>query len=369
MAEDAVARLAERGIPVAETIAGKGAFTHDHPAHVGPMGVIGSASANALAEEADVILAIGTRLQDFTTGSWSAFSADARIVAINAARFDAVKHRALAVVGDARETVGELDAALGDWAVDPGWMEKGKAEFAAWNETLDELQKPTNAPVPSYAQVVGVVNRKAADKDLVLTAAGGLPGELTKGWRIKDPGTFDCEFGFSCMGYEIAGGWGAAMADPDRDVIVMTGDGSYLMMNSDIYSSALTGHKMIVIVCDNGGFAVINRLQNFKGVPSFNNLIKDSRVKQPFAVDFAKHAEAMGAATRHVESLADLEQAIDWAKANDRTTVISINTDAHTWTPGDAWWDVGVPEVSERDSVREARADHEKGRKGQRVGV
>jgi 3D-(3,5/4)-trihydroxycyclohexane-1,2-dione acylhydrolase (decyclizing) len=369
MAEDAVARLAERGIPVAETIAGKGAFTHDHPAHVGPMGVIGSSSANALAEEADVILAIGTRLQDFTTGSWSAFSADARIVAINAARFDAVKHRALAVVGDARETVGELDAALGDWAVDPGWMEKGRSEFAAWNETLDELQKVTNAPVPSYAQVVGVVNRKAADRDLVLTAAGGLPGELTKGWRVKDPGTFDCEFGFSCMGYEIAGGWGAAMADPDRDVIVMTGDGSYLMMNSDIYSSALTGHKMIVIVCDNGGFAVINRLQNFKGVPSFNNLIKDSRVKQPFAVDFAKHAEAMGALTRHVESLADLEQAIDWAKANDRTTVISIATDAHTWTPGDAWWDVGVPEVSERDSVREARADHEKGRKVQRVGV
>ncbi len=369
MAEDAVAHLAERGIPVAETIAGKGAFTHDHPAHIGPMGVIGSASANALAEEADVILAIGTRLQDFTTGSWSAFSADARIVAINAARFDAVKHKALAVIGDARETVAELDAALGDWAVDPGWMEKGRSEFAAWNGTLDELQKPTNAPVPSYAQVVGVVNRKAAEKDLVLTAAGGLPGELTKGWRVKDPGTFDCEFGFSCMGYEIAGGWGAAMADPDRDVIVMTGDGSYLMMNSDIYSSALTGHKMIVIVCDNGGFAVINRLQNFKGVPSFNNLIKDSRVKEPFAVDFAKHAEAMGALTRHVESLADLEQAIDWAKANDRTTVISINTDAHTWTPGDAWWDVGVPEVSERDSVREARADHEKGRKGQRVGV
>jgi 3D-(3,5/4)-trihydroxycyclohexane-1,2-dione acylhydrolase (decyclizing) len=369
MAEDAVAKLADRGIPVAETIAGKGAFTHDHPAHIGPMGVIGSSSANAIADEADVILAIGTRLQDFTTGSWSAFANDARIVAINAARFDAVKHRALAVIGDARECVSELDAALGAWAVDPDWMARGKAEFAAWNETLDELQKPTNAPVPSYAQVVGVVNRKAADKDLVLTAAGGLPGEVTKGWRIKDPGTFDCEFGFSCMGYEIAGGWGAAMADPDRDVIVMSGDGSYLMMNSDIYSSVLTGHKMIVVVCDNGGFAVINRLQNFKGVASFNNLIKDSRVKEPFAVDFAKHAESMGALTRHVESLTDLEQALDWAKANDRTTVISIATDANTWTPGDAWWDVGVPEVSENEKVREARADHEKGRKGQRIGV
>jgi 3D-(3,5/4)-trihydroxycyclohexane-1,2-dione acylhydrolase (decyclizing) len=369
MAENALAKFADRGIPIAETIAGKGAFTHDHPAHIGPMGVIGSSSANALAGEADVILAIGTRLQDFTTGSWSAFAEDAQIISINAARFDAVKHQALAVVGDARESVAELDAALGAWAVNPDWMAKGKSEFATWNATLDELQKPTNTAVPSYAQVVGLVNGKAADKDLILTAAGGLPGEVTKGWKIKAPGTFDCEFGFSCMGYEIAGGWGAAMADPDRDVFVMSGDGSYLMMNSDIYSTVLTGHKMIVVVCDNGGFAVINRLQNFKGGASFNNLIKDSRVKEPFAVDFAKHAESMGALTRHVESLTDLEQAIEWAKGNDRTTVISIVTDAHTWTPGDAWWDVGVPEVSEREDVRAARADHVKGRKNQRIGV
>ena len=369
LAEDAVAKLAERGIPVAETIAGKGAFSHDHPAHIGPMGVIGSSSANALAAEADVILAIGTRLQDFTTGSWSAFAKDAQIVSINAARFDAVKHRAVAVVGDAREAVAELDAALGDWSVDSSWMDKGRLEFASWNELLDDCQKPTNVEIPSYAQVVGVVNRGARDSDLVLTAAGGLPGEVTKGWRIKDPGTFDCEFGFSTMGYELAGGWGAAMADPDRDVIVMTGDGSYLMMNSDIYSSVLSGHKMIVVVCDNGGFAVINRLQNFKGSPSFNNLIKDCRVKEPFAVNFAQHAESMGALTRHVESLTDLEQAMEWARGTDRTTVITIVTDDHTWTPGDAWWDVGVPEVNDRETVRSARADHEEGRKKQRIGV
>ncbi len=326
LAEQKVAEFAlSRGIPMAETIAGKGAVSHDHPAHVGPIGVIGSSSANALAEQADVVLAIGTRLQDFTTGSWTAFSRNARFISINAARWDATKHRAVAVVGDALESIGELDAAMGEWKAEASWTDNAGAEFKAWNALLDDHQKPTNAPVPTYAQVVGVVNRAAGDNDPVISAAGGIPGEVTKGWRVKSPGTFDCEFGFSCMGYEIAGGWGAAMAAPQGSTpIVMTGDGSYLMINSDVYSSVLTGHKMIIVVCDNGGFAVINRLQNFKGGASFNNLIKDSRVKQPFAVDFGKHAEAMGALSRHCESLADLESAIEWAKTTDRTTVISI---------------------------------------------
>lgn len=370
LAGDRVAAFAEsRGIPIAETIAGKGTLVHDHPMHVGPIGVIGSSSANAMAEAADVVLAIGTRLQDFTTGSWTAFSKDCDFIAINAARWDATKHQALSVVGDARESVEELDAGLGNWKADASWTSKGREEFAAWNALLDEHQKPTNAPVQTYAQIVGVVNRKAGERDLMVTAAGGLPGEVTKGWRVKSPDTFDCEFGFSCMGYEIAGGWGAAMADPTRTPIVMVGDGSYLMMNSDIYSSVLTGHKMIVIVCDNGGFAVINRLQNFKGGASFNNLIKDSRVKEPFPVDFAKHAEAMGALARHVESLADLEEAMDWAKSTDRTTVISITSDAFAWVPGDAAWDVGVPEVSQRETVRAARTEHDEIRARQRVGV
>jgi 3D-(3,5/4)-trihydroxycyclohexane-1,2-dione acylhydrolase (decyclizing) len=204
----------------------------------------------------------------------------------------------------------------------------------------------------------------------MVTAAGGLPGETAKGWRVKNPNTYDLEFGFSAMGYEIAGGWGHAMAKKgDGETIVMVGDGSYLMMNSDIYSTVLTGHKMIVVVCDNGGYAVINRLQNFKGTPSFNNLIKDSRVKQPFAVDFAKHAESMGAAARHCESLADLEAALAWAKTTDRTTVISIVTDAFAWVPGDADWDVGVPEVSDRPEVQKAREHHDTIRKKQRIGV
>ena len=369
-AERAVVKLAqERGIPVVETIAGKGTLTHDHPVHIGPLGIVGSTSANALAGEADVVLAIGTRLQDFTTGSWSCFSHDAKFVAINTARFDAVKHRSLALIGDARETVAELDAALGNWHVDASWLERGRREFARWNDALDAGQKRTDATVPTYAQVVGVVNKEAAERDYVISAAGGLPGELVKGWRVKAPGTFDCEFGFSCMGYEIAGGWGAAMADPSRDVFVMVGDGSYMMMNSDIYSSVLAGHKMIVLVCDNGGFGVINRLQNGKGGASFNNLLKDSKVKEAFPVDFVRHAESMGALARRADTLDQLRDALKWAKSNDRTTVISIVTDAFAWTPGDAWWDVGVPQVSEREEVQAARKDQEKGRTKQRIGV
>ena len=373
-AEEAVAAFAaERGIPVVETIAGKGALTHYDPVHCGPIGVVGSTSANTLAAEADVILAIGTRLQDFTTGSWTAFARDARFISINAARWDATKHRALAVVGDALETVRELNATLGAWKADAARLAQAQALFKEWDALLDEHQTQTNAPVPSYAQVVNVVNKAAGEGDHLIAAAGGIPGEVAKGWRVKQRNTFDLEFGFSCMGYEIAGGWGNAMATQGASTpIVMVGDGGYLMMNSDIYSSVLTGHKMIVVVCDNGGFAVINRLQEFKGTPGFNNLFKDCRIEtsgSPPLVDFAKHAESMHAHARHCESLADLEAALEWAKGNDRTTVLSIATEAYTWTPGDADWDLGVPEISERETVRAARANQEAIRARQRVGV
>jgi 3D-(3,5/4)-trihydroxycyclohexane-1,2-dione acylhydrolase (decyclizing) len=370
-AEEAVAAFAlAHGIPITETIAGKSTVAHDHPAYAGPIGIVGSTSANALAAQADVIVAIGTRLMDFTTGSWTVFGADAKFISINAARWDATKHRALAVVGDAKETVEELAASLNGWMVDAAWTKKAKTLMAEWNTALDGYQKPTNAPVPTYAQVVGVVNKKAAPRDYMLTAAGGLPGETMKNWRCKTTNSYDLEFGFSCMGYEIAGGWGAKMADPSRDVIVMVGDGSYLLMNSDIYSSVLTGHKLIIIVCDNGGYAVISRLQQFKGTPGFNNLLKDCKTAiEPFSVDFVKHAEAMGARARKVESLAELEQAMDWAKQQDRTTVISIVSDAYTWTPGDALWDVGVPQVSSRKDVNESAKYQADVRKKQRVGV
>ena len=369
-AEEAVAKFAvERGIPVAETIAGKGALTHAHPAHVGPVGILGSTSANALAAEADVILAIGTRLMDFTTGSWTVFNHEARIVALNTARWDATKHRALALVGDARESVTELDEALGDWAAPGEWMARGQSLMAEWDALLDAHQKPTNAETPTYAQVIARVHAAAGESDPLITAAGGLPGELVKGWRVKAPHTFDCEFGFSCMGYEIAAGWGYAMARPGTTPIVMVGDGTYMMMNSDVYSSVLSGHKFILIVCDNGGYGVINRLQNAKGTPGFNNLLRDCRVVEPFPVDFVKHAESMGALARSCASLAELDAAMAWAQGTDRTTVLTIRTDAFAWVPGDADWDVGVPEVSARESVREAHAKQAEIRTRQRVGV
>ena len=373
-AEERIATFAAaRGIPVVETIAGKGALTHYDPVHAGPIGVVGSTSANTLAAAADVVVAIGTRLQDFTTGSWTVFARDAKFISINAARWDATKHRALAVVGDALETIRELDGALGDWKADAACLQNAQALFKEWDALLAGHQRQTNAPVPTYAQVVDVVNKAAGENDNLIAAAGGIPGEVAKGWRVKKPNTFDLEFGFSCMGYEIAAGWGNAMANEGESTpIVMVGDGSYMMMNSDIYSSVLTGHKMIVVVCDNGGFAVIHRLQEFKGTPGFNNLLKDCRIEnpdRPLHVDFAKHAQAMGAHARRCESLADLAAALEWAKGNDSTTVLSIATDAGAWTPGDADWDVGVPEVSERDTVAAARARQEEIRAGQRVGV
>ena len=391
-AESEVINFANKhGIPIAETIAGKGSLSHNEQMNVGPIGVIGSASANAMAAEADLVIAVGTRLQDFTTGSWTAFSKDAQFISINTARWDATKHRACAVVGDALETIKEINANLfgevdgldgtkkdvtfeaskiQSWSADNNWTKKAINEFAAWNKTVSEVQSPTNARRPSYAQVVGIINELAEPNDTIVAAAGGLPGELSKGWRVKDQHTFDCEFGFSCMGYEIAGGWGHAIAKGDTGTpIVMTGDGSYLMMNSDIYSTVLTGHKIIVVVCDNGGFGVINRLQNFKGEKSFNNLIEDCQVSTPFSVNFAQHASSMGALTRNCDNLLDLREAMTWAKTTDKTTVITIQTDPNIWTPGDANWDVGVPEISDRLEVKEARKAQEIIRKKQRIGV
>jgi len=378
-ASEAMADFAtRRGIPFTETIAGKGAVVHDHPSYVGAMGIEGTESARILAESADVVIAIGTRMQDFTTGSWTTFSKDAKFLNINAARFDASKHFAQPVVGDALETIHEIDAALGDWACDASHMENAQKLYADWNADLDAGQAPTNAPVPSYAQVIKVVNDAARPEDTMVTAAGGLPGETAKNWRVKAPNTYDLEFGFSCMGYEIAGAWGHAMAKTNADgsqtgvPIVMVGDGSYMLMNSDIYSTVLTGHKMIVVVCDNGGFGVINRLQTGMGIPGFNNLLKDSRVQNksaPLHVDFAAHAKSMGAESRHCDSLSDLADAMEWAQTTDRTTVLVIESDAHVWTDGGADWYVGVPEINDRESVRDARARQEALRDKQRRGV
>jgi 3D-(3,5/4)-trihydroxycyclohexane-1,2-dione acylhydrolase (decyclizing) len=361
----------EHNIPVVETVAGKSSLAWDHPTMAGPIGVTGSTSANSIAGDADVVLAVGTRLQDFTTGSWSVFhDDDLRLVTLNVGRYDAGKHRAIPVVADALRGLAAISAGLGRWRAPEDWFERARKEYRSWNDYLDESSAPPAAGKnPSYAAVIRAVNQSARPDDYALAAAGGFPGELNKQWRSAGVGTFDCEYGFSCMGYEIGGAWGAAMALPDRTVISFCGDGSYLMANSDVYSSVLSGHKFILVLCDNGGYAVINRLQVFKGGAPFNNLLEDVRGPAGIGVDYAKHAEAMGARTEVVDTIDQLESALERARSSDRTAVVVIRTDPDVWTGGDAWWDVGVPEVSEREAVRVAKAQHEAERKLQRVGV
>ena len=370
-AEAALASFAEtRNVPVVETVAGKACLPARHPLNAGPIGVTGCTAANALAADADVVIAVGTRLQDFTTGSWTIFRNEGvRFVGINAAGFDARKHRAVAVVGDAREALTELDTMLGAWRGTDDWSARAAAETAQYHAYIDKIAAPDALDgVPSYAQVIGAVDRVALPTDYAVTAAGGLPGELNAGWRAKAPNTFDAEYGFSCMGYEISGAWGAKMAMPEREVIVFVGDGSYLMMNSDLYSSVLSGHKLVVIVCDNGGFAVINRLQVNQGGRPYNNLLADSNIAELVRVDFAAHAAAMGCRTETVASIAELDSALERARASDRTYVIALQVRADAWTEGGAFWEVGVPTVSGRPEVRAARAAMDDGLQAQRVG-
>ncbi|MGZ2259045.1 3D-(3,5/4)-trihydroxycyclohexane-1,2-dione acylhydrolase (decyclizing) [Roseobacter sp. A03A-229] len=363
-------------IPVVETIAGRANLTDTHPLNIGPIGVTGSDSANAIAEEADVILAVGTRLQDFTTGSWTAFSKDARFISLNAGRHDAGKHLSLPIVGDAKLGLTVLDNGLSGYQAPASWVDSAKAHRAKWTAYVaDNVSYGDNRP-NSYAQAIGVVNALCDPRDRVVAAAGGLPAEVTANWRTLDPGTVDVEFGFSCMGYEIAGAWGARIAqsqrEPERDTITFCGDGSYLMLNSDIYSSVLTGQKLIILLLDNGGFAVINKLQNNTGNESFNNLIADCpTVAEPFAVDFEAHAASMGAHAETVENPAELGEAFKRAQAADKTSVIVMKVDAYEgWTTqGHTWWECGTPQVSTSEKVRTAHADWESARPRQRKGV
>ena len=382
LAEEQLAAFADaHGIPVVETTAGRTSLPAHHRLNCGPIGVTGCASANAMAAQADVVLAVGTRMQDFTTGSWTVFGDEsAPIVGLNAARFDATKHMCLPLVADAREGLIELGAALGDYRAGDDWTARAAAETAQYHAYIDKIAAPATAStsggddsadpyadLPTYAQVVGAVDRAADDSTYVVAAAGGLPGELVNGWRAGTVHSFDCEYGYSCMGYEISGAWGAKMAMPEREVMVLVGDGSYLMMNSDLYSTVITGHKLIVIVCDNGGYAVIDRLQVNQGGASFNNLFADCRTERLVDIDFAAHAASMGCETETVGTIAELEAAIERARAADRTYVIALRTHPHSWTEGGSFWEVGVPEVSSSPSVNAARDAMEAGRAGQRV--
>jgi 3D-(3,5/4)-trihydroxycyclohexane-1,2-dione acylhydrolase (decyclizing) len=359
-AAEALRRFAEKhNAPVAETQAGKSALAHDHPLNMGSIGVTGASAANALAAEADLVIAVGTRLQDFTTGSWALFAnRERRILALNVAAPDAMKHAAMPLVCDAKVGLEELSARLGGWSATP----PDPALKAAWEAEVDAATAPPadgNA-LPTDAQVIGAVQRALEGDAVVVGAAGGLPGELHKLWRASRPGSYHLEYGFSCMGYEIAGGLGVKMALPDREVVVMLGDGSYMMLNSELATSVMLGRKIIVVVLDNHGFGCIDRLQRATGGASFNNLFADAAQVRPPEIDFAAHMAAMGAEAEKVGSLGELQSAMTRARACKRSYGIVIETDPAAVTEaGGHWWDVAVAEVSGRPEVRAAREGYE----------
>jgi len=316
------------------------------------------------------VLAVGTRLQDFTTGSWALFKNPARrIIGLNTQAFDAGKHQALPLVADALAGLRDLTRGLGDWRAPAAWREAAATAKTNWTQTAAAYTDAASAPLPSDAQVIGAVQRTARASDVVVCAAGGLPGELHKLWNAGAPGGYHMEYGYSCMGYEIAGGLGVKMADPAREVIVMVGDGSYLMMNSEIATSVMLGLKLTLVILDNRGFGCINRLQMGTGGANFNNLLKDARHEVLPEVDFAAHARSLGARAVKVSDLAGLEAALKRARRARTTQAIVIDTDPLKSTDaGGHWWDVAVPEVSARKEVTAARAGYEKAIKAQRIG-
>ncbi len=352
-------------IPVVETQAGKSALPWDHPMNFGPIGVTGAASANTVCANADVVIGVGTRFQDFTTGSWSLFAYPGRkLISLNVAAYDAMKHGAEPLCADALVGLAALGKALGakTFAAPAPSL---KSDWFAAVDPLTALPKDGNA-LPTDMQVVGAVQRAAGPDTVVMCAAGTMPGELHKLWKATRPMSYHMEYGFSCMGYEIAGALGIKMAQPDRDVVCMLGDGSYMMANSELATACMMGIKITVVITDNRGFGCINRLQRHTGGAEFNNLLKDAWQVQPMAIDFRAHAESMGAVAVKVSSVGDLEAALAKGKSVPGPYVVVIDTDPYPSTPhGGTWWEVGVPEVSVRPDVQKARAEFEKKRKQQ----
>jgi 3D-(3,5/4)-trihydroxycyclohexane-1,2-dione acylhydrolase (decyclizing) len=372
LATEGLERFARgHGVPVVETIAGRAALLQSHPLNAGPIGVTGSDSANQMAGDADLVLAIGTRLQDFSTGSWTVFrNPDFTLVSINVCRHDAVKHFAVPVRADAGAALDQLHAALGTWRADERWQALALSRGASWKATVAERTRPAPG-LPSYAQVVGAVNRDIQPGDTVITAAGGLPAELNMNWLSPQIGCFDIEFGYSCMGYEVAAGWGVKIARPAHEAIVLVGDGSYLMQNADLFSAVLGGQKITVVLCDNGGFAVIDKLQRNVGNDSFNNLLGNCRRagQQVPRVDFVKHAQAQGASAEKVDSVAGLELALARARRATGSVVIVVDIDPSRWSTCDCWWDVGLPAQPHSPEHKRAVDDWNQGRTLQRRGV
>jgi 3D-(3,5/4)-trihydroxycyclohexane-1,2-dione acylhydrolase (decyclizing) len=364
------------GVPVVESHGGKSSLPWDHPLNLGAIGVDGVSAANELAAEADVVFAVGTRLQDFTTGSHALFP-QAKLLSLNVQPYDAAKWRGAALVADARVGLGQLEAGLGGWQADSGWTARAHQLASASNERITAVT--THVPkevLPYDAEVIGAVRDSAAElgldsgqKDVALCAAGTLPAELHKLWRASLPGNYHMEYGYSCMGYEIAGGLGVKMARPDQESIVFVGDGSYMMANSELATSVMLGQKIIVVVLDNRGYGCIQRLQTATGSPAFNNMLDDCVPEggERSTIDFALHARAMGAESVHVKDVAGLKTAMVAARQATRSQVIVIDTTHTRTTDGGCWWEVAIPEVSTRTEVQAARVAYVDGQTKQRV--
>jgi 3D-(3,5/4)-trihydroxycyclohexane-1,2-dione acylhydrolase (decyclizing) len=371
----ALRRFAESGgIGVAETQAGKSAIPWDHPLALGAIGVTGSLAANRAARDADLVIAVGTRLGDFTTMSKTAFAhPGVRFIAINVCELDAFKHAALPVVADARAALDELTRLLTGFATSAEYRERLNRDIAAWRAEVDRVSGQRGTAPFAQAEVVRAVNEFARAEDVVVAAAGSVPGDLHKLWRAREPNTYHLEYGYSCMGYEIAGGLGVKMADPSRDVFVMVGDGSYLMMAQEIVTSIQEGFKLIVVLLDSQGFASIGGLSRSIGSGGFgtNYRFRDQRTDgltgDPLPVDLAANAASLGAEVHRTTDRASLDAALDAARHADRTAVVYVPIDPAIGVPGyDSWWDVAVAEVSEQDGVREARKNWEVGKKRER---
>ena len=372
-ATDVLLAFADRhGVPVAETQAGKGALPWHHPLQLGSIGVTGSTAANALAREADLVLAVGTRLQDFTTGSHSLFT-QAKLMNLNVNGLDAIKLRGLALHADARSGLQALDSGLAEWKADAAWTAQAIKLAAEWCAKVDAITRRRDAKLPYEGEVIGAVQRSAEDsaaRDIVVCAAGGLPGELHKLWRTSVPGGYHLEYGYSCMGYEIAGGLGVKMAHPEREVIIIVGDGSYLMMNSEIATSVMLGLKLVIVLLDNRGFGCIHRLQQACGGVPFNNLFDNCVQGADGAprIDFVAHATSLGAIAEKADDIDALEAALRRARSAGRTSVICVETDPNRSTEeGGWWWEVAVPEVSQRKEVAGARKAYEQGKQQQKA--
>ena len=370
-AEEDLSHFAKKhNIPVTATAMGIGCMAKEDPYYIGGIGGLGEKSANNLSKETDLALAIGTKLADFTTGSWANFeSNNFQLVSLNAARFDTVKHLATPIVSDAKIGLQQLSEALGDWKAPDNWYQKAVKERAEWEAYVEKQSGPTNQEEPSYAHAVGAVYRNADPSDIVVTAAGGLVGEVVQVWKPKQINTFETEWGFSCMGYEISGALGIKMAKPKQDVVVFLGDGSYLLSNSDIYSSVLYDQKLIIIVCDNGGHMVINRLQLAKGGKEYICNLRSARAKNLQFVDFENHARSMGANAETVNSTSELEAAYKRAKESDRTYVIVIKTHGYEWLEGTAFWESPTLQDPITKENKEALDDFKDGKDKQRKGV